>query len=201
MPQSNQVVIYARVSTSTKDQNPMVQIEELRRYCAARDWVISEEIIDHGYSGATDARPGFKRLQTLARQCKVKTIVCLKLDRLFRSLKHVVSTLEDWQSLGVRLVATRDSIDYTTPSGKLFAQILGSLAEFEKSLLVERTLLGLEYARSKGKKLGRPKVRDDQTILDLRAQGLSYSKIQIQLGVSKGAVCRAIKGTPKTSHF
>lgn len=192
------VATYSRVSTSHHGQNPEVQVHELRRYCEARRWHIEHEIVDHGFSGGTDSRPGLKQLLSLVRERKVDVVVVVKMDRLFRSLKHLVSTLEEWQAIGVQFVATKDNIDYTTPAGRLLAQILGSLAEFEKSLLVERTMLGLEHARRSGKKLGRPKTRDDVKIQALRNQGLSYTAIQKQLGVSRGAISRAMQGVPKT---
>jgi DNA invertase Pin-like site-specific DNA recombinase len=192
------VLTYSRVSTSNKDQKPEVQVHELRRYCKARGWKIAHEIVDHGFSGGTENRPGFKKLMALARERRVDVVVVVKMDRLFRSLKHLVATLEEWQSLGVQFVATKDSIDYTTPGGRLFAQILGSLAEFEKSLLVERTKMGLDHARANGKILGRPRVRDDKEILKLRSQGLSYTGIERQLGISRGAIYRAIKSVSKT---
>ena len=197
--QKPRVLTYSRVSTSNKDQNPDVQVHELRRYCAARGWEVAHEIVDHGFSGGTDNRPGFKKIMSLVRERQVDIVVVVKMDRLFRSLKHLVSTLEEWQALGVQFVATKDSIDYTTPSGRLFAQILGSLAEFEKSLLIERTRMGLDHARAIGKTLGRPRTRDDDAIHALRRQGLSYTGIEEKLGVSRGAIYRALRGVSKTS--
>lgn len=192
------VATYSRVSTSHHNQNPEVQVHELRRYCEARGWTIAHEIVDHGFSGGTDVRPGLKELLALVRERKIDVVIVVKMDRLFRSLKHLVSTLEEWQAVGVQFVATKDNIDYTTPAGRLLAQILGSLAEFEKSLLIERTMLGLEHARRQGKTLGRPKTRDDQKIQALRSQGLSYTAIQKKLGISRGAISRALQTVPKT---
>lgn len=195
---SLRVATYSRVSTSHHNQNPEVQVHELRRYCQAREWKVDHEIVDHGYSGGSTLRPGLKQLQELVSRREIDVVVVVKMDRLFRSLKHLVSTLEEWQALGIQFVATKDNIDYTTPSGRLLAQILGSLAEFEKSLLIERTMMGLEHARRQGKKLGRPRVRDDRAIIDLRAQGLSYSQIQKRLGIGRGSVFRALSVVPKT---
>lgn len=192
------VATYSRVSTSHHNQNPEVQVHELRRYCEARGWTIAHEIVDHGFSGGTDARPGLKHLLALVRERKVDVVVVVKMDRLFRSLKHLVTTLEEWLAMNIQFVATKDNIDYTTPAGRLLAQILGSLAEFEKSLLIERTMMGLEHARRQGKTLGRPKLRDDAKIQALRSQGLSYTAIQKQLGVSRGAISRALQAVPKT---
>jgi DNA invertase Pin-like site-specific DNA recombinase len=190
--------IYARVSTSHHDQNPEVQVRELHRFCQARDWYIAYELVDHGYGGANDKRPGLTKLLTLARAREVDAVVVVKLDRLFRSLGHLMSTLEEFQALGVHFVATKDSIDYTTPAGRFFAQVLGSLAEFEKSLLRERTLMGLDHARSLGKKLGRPKTANDLAIRELYATGCTHRQIAKQLLVSKGAIWRALRGAPKT---
>ncbi len=187
------VATYSRVSTSHHEQNPEVQIQELRRYCASRGWDIAHELIDHGYSGGTDDRPAFKKLLSLVRERKVDGVVVVKLDRLFRSLKHLVATLEEFQALGVVFVATKDNVDYSTPSGRFFVQVLGSLGEFEKTLLKERTMMGLAHARASGKQLGRPRLNKDKIILNLRTLGLTHREIQLKLNVSKGTVYRALK--------
>lgn len=193
------IATYSRVSTSHHDQKPEVQVNELRRYCAARGWQVTEEIVDRGFSGGTDKRPGLAKLLALAKTRQVDAVAVVKLDRLFRSLRHLVSTLEEFQALGVVFVATADNVDYSTPAGRFFVQVLGSLAEFEKSLLRERTMMGLDHARSIGKTLGRPKRRDDLAIQALRSQGLSYTAIQKQLGISRAAVYRALHdGVPKS---
>lgn len=189
------VVTYSRVSTSHHDQKPEVQVEELQRYCVSRSWTIAEEIIDHGYSGGSDTRPGLKRLMELVRTRQVDAVVVFKLDRLFRSLKHLITVLDEFTALGITFVAVRDQIDYTTPSGRLFVQMLGALGEFEKSLLIERVRAGLDHARRKGKTLGRPRVRPDEAIHALRALGKSYSEIAKELGITRGAVCRSLKVT------
>jgi DNA invertase Pin-like site-specific DNA recombinase len=192
------VLIYSRVSTE-RDQSPEAQVSELRRYCGARGWEIVEEVTDHGYSGGTDQRPGLKRLLVLARSRKIDRIVVTKLDRLARSLKHLVSLLDEFTTLGIHFISIHDQIDLSTASGRLMLHIVAAFAEFERALIRERTVLGLIHARSKGVVLGRPKTRDDETIKALRKKGLSYAGIQKRLRISKGAVCRALsRGTPKT---
>lgn len=185
------VVTYSRVSTNKREQKPEVQVGELRRYCKARGFKITHEIVDRA-SGGTDERPGFKQLILLVRAREVDAVAVVKLDRLFRSLKHLVNTLSEFEALGVKFIATRDQVDMTTPAGRMFVQILGSLAEFERELIRERIMIGLDHARRQGKCLGRPKARDDNQILALRKSGLTYAQIQKTLGVSKGAVCRAL---------
>lgn len=186
-------ITYSRVSTADK-QNPEAQTIELRRYCEARDWPIIQEITDKGFSGGTgpDQRPGLRQLMTLARARKVDVIVVVKLDRLFRSVKHLVAVLDELQTLGVLFVSTGDQLDLTTASGRLMMQIVGAFSEFERALVRERTLAGLAYARSRGRKLGRPSTRPDAEILRLRSSGASYSEIQTALGISRPAIRRAI---------
>ena len=190
------VATYSRVSTNKREQKPEVQVGELRRYCKARGFKITHEIMDRASGGGED-RPGLKRLLALVRAREVDAVVVLKMDRLFRSLKHLVVTLDEFEALGVKFIATRDQVDLTTPGGRFFMQILGSLAEFERGLIRERVLLGLDYARASGKRLGRPKQNDDQAVRKLRSQGLSYQQIQRSLGVSKGAVCHALANRQK----
>lgn len=190
-------IIYARCSTN-HDQRPEVQIEELRRYCQARGWTITNEIVDRGYTGGTDNRPGLRQLLKLVRSREVDAVIVVKLDRLFRSLKHLITALDEFEALGLVFVATKDNVDYSTPAGRLWVQILGSLAEFEKALIRERTIMGLEHARSLGKKLGRPQVHDPEKIVELRRSGCSYKQIQQQLNCSSGAINRAVTSASKS---
>lgn len=184
---------YSRVSTSHHEQKPEAQVAELRRYCTAREWTITEEIVDHGYSGGTDQRPGLKQLLVLVRSRKVEIVVVTKIDRMARNLRHLVSLIDEFSTLGVQFVSIGDQIDMTTASGRLMLHIIAAFADFERSLIRERTVAGLAYARSQGKTLGRPKIRDDGAILKLRAAGLSYTQIQRMLGVSRPSIHRAIK--------
>ena len=192
------VAIYSRVSTSHHDQNPDVQVHELRKFCESRGWTVSEEIIDYA-SGSTANREGLKRLFSLADAREIDCIVVTKLDRLFRSLRQLVTTLDDLQEKGIAFVAVKDSIDYTTPSGRLFTQILASLAEFERSMIRERTMAGLEYAKTvKGKLLGRPKgVRNIELIRHLREQGMTFRQIGQMVGCSAATALRQLKCVSK----
>lgn len=196
--QAKRVAIYARVSTN-KDQRPEVQLDELKKYCAARGWDVVAEIVDQGFSGKTSHRPGLKKLLALSRSRKVDVVVVVKLDRLFRSLKHLVTTLQEFKDLRIDFVSLRDQIDLTTASGVLLFHLLAAFGEFELSLVRERTIAGLEHARSKGIRLGRPQKHDPEAILKLRQQGLSYRQIQKQLNVPQGVIWDAIQCARKTS--
>ena len=193
------VLLYARVSTSDKGQNPEVQLADLRRYSTAREWHIVEELVDHGYSGGSDDRPALKQVMSMARTRRADVILVTKLDRLARSLKHLVALLDEFGSLGIQFVSISDQIDMTTASGRLMLHIVAAFAEFERSLIRERTIAGLAFAKSQGRRLGRPPAKREGEILRLRAAGLSYREISRQLGVSRGAVYRAVKSGPKTS--
>lgn len=186
------VVLYARVST-TKEQKPELQIAELREFCWRRNWEIVEECVDQGYSGKSDKRPGLDRLLLLVRARKVDGVVVLKLDRLFRSLQHLTRTLSEFGDLGVSFVAVNDQIDMTTASGKLMAHLVGAFAEFEHSLICERTRLGMDFAKKNGKQIGRPKLHDESKIIELRKSGKSYRQIERELNIPLGVVSRAIR--------
>ena len=136
--------LYARVSTL--DQEPENQLQELRRYVEARGWTGSE-YVDHGVSGTKDRRPALDRLVADARRRKVDTVVVWRLDRLGRSLKHLVTLLDELQALGVGFVSLGEGIDLQTPAGRLQLHILAALSEFERARIAERVAAGLARAK------------------------------------------------------
>lgn len=149
------VAIYARVSTF--DQEPENQLQEIRRYAAARGWT-AVEYVDRGISGSKDRRPALDQLLSDARRRRFGVLVCWRLDRLGRNLKHLITLLEEFQILGVDFVSLAEGIDATTPAGKLQMHILGAIAEFERERIRERVLAGLQRARAQGTRLGRPRA-------------------------------------------
>src|SRR5262245_2584813 len=149
------VALYARVSTF--DQEPENQLRELRQYAEARGWA-AREFVDRGVSGAKDKRPALDALLKEAKRRRFDVVVCWRLDRLGRNLKHLVTMLEELQHLGVAFVSLGEGIDCTTPAGKLQLHILAALAEFERERIRERVLAGLQRARAQGKRLGRRRV-------------------------------------------
>src|SRR5215468_1724968 len=181
--------IYARVSTANNVQDPTMQTRELREYCERRGWSVVGEYVDLGISGAKERRPELDKLLQDAKRRKLDAIICWKLDRIGRSLRHLVNLLAELEAVGVALVSFSDHLDLSTPQGRLMFQIIGAMAEFERSLIQERVKAGLRNARAKGKRLGRPRVAVDVTrIATLRSQGLSWAKIGTRLGVGK-ALC------------
>ena len=147
--------LYARVSTL--DQEPENQLDELRRYVQARGWSATE-YVDHGISGAKEKRPALDALVQDATRRKVDVLVCWRLDRLGRNLRHLVTLLDELQALGVSFVSLNEGIDATTPAGRLQLHVLAALAEFERARIAERVKAGLARARRKGTRLGRPRL-------------------------------------------
>jgi DNA invertase Pin-like site-specific DNA recombinase len=189
------VALYGRVSTLDKGQDVNLQLNELREYSDRRGWKISGEYVDNGVSGAKESRPELNRLMADAKKRKFDAIAVWKLDRFGRSLKHLVITLADLESLGIAFVSLRDGLDLSTPSGRLMFQIIGAMGEFERNLIRERVRAGMAHARSKGRKLGRGRLCVDMAdVAARRANGESLRAIARDLGVSPvvgetGQVC------------
>jgi DNA invertase Pin-like site-specific DNA recombinase len=177
--------IYARVSTF--DQEPENQLQELRRYIAARGWT-GAEFVDRGVSGSKDRRPALDALIQDAKRRRFDVLVCWRLDRLGRNLRHLVTLLEDLNALGVAFVSLGEGIDCTTPAGKLQLHILAALAEFERERIRERVLAGLQRARSQGKRLGRPRKAPTAFVVP----GGSVRAAARLWGVSKSTAARWI---------
>jgi len=179
--------IYARVSTV--DQEPENQLQELRRYAGARGWAASVEYVDRGVSGAKDRRPALDQLLADARRRRLDVVVCWRLDRLGRNLKHLITLLEELQALGVAFVSLAEGIDATTPAGKLQMHILGAIAEFERERIRERVMAGLQRARTQGKRLGRPRASIPVNRIH-SVSNLPLKAAAERLGVSRSTVKR-----------
>ena len=193
------VALYARVSTSGGQQDPEMQLRELREYAKHRDWIISGEYVDK-MSGAKDSRPSLSRLMADASQRKLDMVLVWKLDRFGRSLRHLVNALAELEALGVAFVSFRDNLDLSTPSGRLMFQIIGAMAEFERSLIQERVKAGLRNAKAKGQRLGRPPVDVDKSEIDaLRAAGSSWREIAKKLGGGLGTAHRIAQSRSKNA--
>src|ERR1700746_3943465 len=187
------VALYARVST-TNGQSPEMQLSDLREYASRRGWETFAEYVDNGVSGAKESRPELNRLMGGAHRRHFDVVLCWKVDRFGRSLKHLVNALADLDSYGIAFVSLRDNLDLSTPSGRLMFQIIGAMAEFERSLIQERVRAGLRNAGAKGKRLGRPRVVVDVSrIATLRASGASIREISGQLGMSAYTVHRTLQ--------
>ena len=187
--------IYARVSTN--GQTTDNQVRELRKVARRHGWKISAEYIDHGVSGSKgrDKRPELDKLLKAANRRDISIIMAWSVDRLGRSLQHLVGFLDEIHAKGVDLYLHQQNIDTSTPSGKAMFQMAGVFAEFERSMIQERVRAGLDRAREQGKVLGRPKVssRIELLIRQKRGQGLGILKIAREVGVGTSVVQRVLK--------
>jgi DNA invertase Pin-like site-specific DNA recombinase len=156
--------VYVRVSTTSHNQDPEMQLGDLRPFISARGWHLLEEPYVDRMTGSKEFRPALNRLMTDARQRKFDVLIVWKLDRFARSLKHLVTAIAEFESLGVQFVSLRDNLDLTTPSGRLMFHVIGAMAEFEQSLIQERVCAGLRNARAKGRTLGRPRLQNGVTV-------------------------------------
>ena len=190
----SRIAIYLRVSTS--DQSTELQRNEILEYLKARNWDLFTVYEDVGKTGTNDNRPALKKLIADAKHRKFDIVVCWKIDRLFRSLKHLILTLQEFDELGIKFISLKDQIDLTTSSGRLLMQIIGAMGEFEAALIKERVKAGLAAAKAKGKALGRPKKRNDAEILKLKGAGKTVRQIAEKLHISKSTVSNALSNNP-----
>lgn len=199
------VALYARVSTNNHGQDVTLQTRELREFVERRGWQFAGEYVDLGISGSKVRRPELDRLMADAHRHQFDAVIVWKFDRFARSVSHLLRALETFQALGVDFISLSESLDTSTPAGKMVFTVLGVVAELELSLIVERVKAGLRNARAKGKRLGRPRViLDVYRIAALRDAGISWPEIAKQLSCGVGTVYRAFhnhcKG-PKDETF
>jgi len=189
------VVIYGRVSTN--NQSVSNQVHDLKEVCERNGWTIVDEYIDEGISGThgRDKRPEFDRLLKDVNRKKFDGIVVWDISRLGRSLQHLVSFLNDVMSKDIDLYIHKQGIDTSTPTGKMMFGFISVMSEYERTLIVERVKSGLETAKRKGKKLGRPTNVNDGTrnvVIELRKSGMSLNKICKTVGIGSGTVYRLL---------
>jgi DNA invertase Pin-like site-specific DNA recombinase len=145
-------------------------------------------VLEDRISGTKSSRPKLNELMGLVRSKQIDVIVIWKLDRFFRSLRHLLNTVDELENLDVSLVAVKDQIDLTTPAGRLMLNMLGSFAQFERDLTAERTRLALAAAKARGVQLGRRRTFDTEAVRRLRESGMSLRGISKQMGISYGSV-------------
>ncbi len=187
------IAIYVRCSTL--DQSVDLQLDGLREYCQVRGFEIVDEYLDEGVSGAKAKRPALDELLEDAHRRKFDTVLVWKLDRLGRPLSHLIRVVDQLGSLGVDLVSLGDAgLDTTGASGRLIFHVMGAVAEFERDLIRERVRAGMQAAKKRGRRIGRPRasvpLAKAQALLD---QGTSVSAAARELGVSRATLQRLLK--------
>lgn len=186
--------IYARVSTS--GQTTENQLRELRAVAERNGWEVMGEFVDHGISGAKgrDKRPQLDKLMRAAVRRECDVILAWSVDRLGRSLQHLVGFLDEIHAKGVDLYLHQQGVDTTTPAGKAMFQMAGVFAEFERSMIQERVKAGLQRARAEGKTLGRPRVPAavEGRVRALRESGKGIHAIAREIGCGVSTVQRVL---------
>jgi putative DNA-invertase from lambdoid prophage Rac len=183
------IAVYLRVSTDA--QNTDLQKHDIEKYVENKGWT-SVVFYSDKVSGTTTNRTGLQAMLREIRLRKVDVVICWKLDRLFRSLKDLVSTLNEFSELGIDFISIKDNIDMTTASGRLLAHLLGAIGQFEAELIRMRVNAGLADAKKKGIRLGRPSFLPHEDVRILRSQGLSLSQIAKRLKISKSSVHKSL---------
>jgi DNA invertase Pin-like site-specific DNA recombinase len=192
------VGIYARVSTKDKDQRPETQLLPLREYVTRQGWTCAGEFVEKVSAGDLQGRKEWTTLLSLAAQRKVDVILVHRLDRAFRSVAHMVQTVQDLRRWGVGLRSYSEPMIDTTdqsPMGNLLLNILAAVAEFEKGLIAERVRAGVERARREGKRPGPAYKLNgelDALMPDIVAGTLSVRQAAKRLGVHPSTVSRAV---------
>jgi DNA invertase Pin-like site-specific DNA recombinase len=184
--------LYARVSTP--DQHVETQLYDLRKLAAQRGFEIVREYCDRGVSGSKARRPGLDAMLTDARRGEFSVLLVAAFDRVARSTKNFLEIVDELQDLGIEFISAREAIDTSTPMGKMFVTLIGSIAELEKSILVERIRAGMRRARMEGQRLGRAPLDIDHDVLVRdRLAGMSLTNAAKKYGVSRASVVRFVR--------
>jgi DNA invertase Pin-like site-specific DNA recombinase len=191
----SRVAIYVR--TSVADADGQAQLHALRRAADARGWSEVREFVDIGQSGAKANRPALDELKKVVRAGEVQQVMVFALDRLGRSLRDLLLLLDDLTASGCAVVSLRESIDLTTPTGRLLIHMIAALAEFERAIITERVKSGIARVKAtgktrSGKAIGRPRREVDvDAVRRLRNQGRTWRQIAQALKVPRKTLERA----------
>ncbi len=186
------IALYARVSTEVQD--PEVQLAALRAHALNRGWEVAGEYVDKGVSGAKDRRPALDRLLDGAWKGWFQAVLVWRFDRFARSVKHLITALEQFRTLKVGFISLQEQFDTSTPIGQAMFTIIGAMAQLERDIIRERVKAGLDRARAKGVRLGRPvATATPDEVVDLRRAGRSLGQIARQLNCSRSTVRRRLQ--------
>jgi DNA invertase Pin-like site-specific DNA recombinase len=188
--------IYVRVST--EEQKTEMQEAELVGFVKRRGWQ-PQVFRDVGQSGAKENRPALEKMMTAVRHKKVDVVVIWSLDRLARSLRHLLTLTEEFQRVGIDFIAFKQNIDTASPAGRLTYAVLGAVAEFEREMLRERVRSGIANARRNGKSIGRAPLRkfttkDAQSIRAAFRKKPSVRALAIKYGTTQWMISQILKG-------
>jgi DNA invertase Pin-like site-specific DNA recombinase len=201
---TKRAAVYARVSTG--EQHTQVQERALRDYVERRGWILHKIYRDKGFSGASTRRPALDEMLKDCRRRAFDVVVVWKFDRFARSLKTLISGLELCRAVGIDFVSVTEAVDTSLPAGEMLFQMIGAVAQFERSLIGERVRAGLDNARKNGVTLGRPSLRklNRKEIADLKRQRiqrkLPYRVLAKQFNISVWTAHKICNKTVEKSH-
>lgn len=185
------VALYVRVSTG--EQNADLQVNELAEYAAFRKWAVIDTYPDK-MTGTKDRRPALDQLMADARRRKFDVVAVWRFDRFARSTSHLLRALEEFAALGIDFVSLRESIDTSTPTGKMIFTVLAAVAELERSTIRERVIAGQRAAKRRGVRFGRkPVAVDTEKAVKLRDEGKSWRDVAKIMHLPKDTIIRRCK--------
>jgi DNA invertase Pin-like site-specific DNA recombinase len=185
-------VLYARVSTP--DQHLETQLYDLRKLAGQRGFEVVREYCDRGISGSKAKRPGLDAMMADARRGEFSVVLVAAFDRIARSTKNFLEIVDELHELGIEFISAREAIDTSGPMGRMFLTMVGSIAELERSLIVERIKAGMRRARIEGHRLGRAPldVNRDGLVRD-RLAGMSLTDVAKKYRISRASVVRVVR--------
>jgi DNA invertase Pin-like site-specific DNA recombinase len=189
--------LYVRVSTN--EQSTEAQEAELKQYAARRAWSV-RVYADKGISGAKAKRPALDQLMADCRKGTIDVVLVWKFDRFARSLKQLVSALEEFNALRIDFVSCTEAIDTSIPTGELVFQIFGAIAQFERSLISERVRAGIAFARQQGRRIGRKPLKElsqfdaEKIKAERAANGVSIRKLARMFGTTEYSMSKVLAG-------
>jgi DNA invertase Pin-like site-specific DNA recombinase len=193
--------LYCRVSTV--DQHPETQLGELRQFAANKGFQVVGEYTDHGYSGVRARRPELDRMMDDARRHRFDVLLVWSCDRLARSTKHLLQTIDELNGMGIQFLSQREAIDTEGPLGRAILVIVSAMAELERCIIIERVRAGMRRARLEGRQIGRSRLDvNRQQVIDDRRSGMSLTQVAKKHGISRASVCRLMKeANVEASHL
>jgi DNA invertase Pin-like site-specific DNA recombinase len=184
--------LYARISTP--DQHLETQLYDLRKLAAQRGYEIVHEFCDRGISGSKAKRPGLDAMMADARRGEFSVVLVAAFDRVARSTKNFLEIVDELHELGIEFISAREAIDTSGPMGRMFITMVGSIAELERSLIVERIKAGMRRARMEGQRLGRAPLKIDRDALSRdRLAGMSLTDVAKKYRISRASVVRVAR--------
>ena len=186
------VAIYARMSTP--DQHVETQLYDLRKLATQRGFEVVREYCDRGISGTKGRRPGLDSMMAEARRGEFSVVLVAAFDRIARSTKNFLEIVDELSSVNIEFVSAREAIDTSGPMGRMFLTMVGSIAELERSLIVERIKAGMRRAKIEGRRLGRARLDVDRDALVRdRLSDMSLTQVAKRYRVSRATVVRLVR--------